>query len=136
MDAHAIQNLSALVEVTKGADDSTGKLFDEADCDGEAAALLAGASEKIEFAVRCLSALAARVCIAFSGTQTANRNRGKTGCMARRLTARQPRDGSSRCLCETAVWRNDRAARRRDCRQKHAAAARQLTHCETAERPR
>jgi hypothetical protein len=46
MDAHEIQNLSALVEVTKGADYSTGKLFDEAGCDGKAAALLAGASEK------------------------------------------------------------------------------------------
>jgi hypothetical protein len=46
MDEHEIQNLSALVEVTKGAFYSTGKLFNEADCDGEAAALLAGASEK------------------------------------------------------------------------------------------
>jgi hypothetical protein len=35
MDEHEIQNLSALVEVTKGADYSTGKLFDEADCDGK-----------------------------------------------------------------------------------------------------
>jgi hypothetical protein len=91
MDAHEIQNLSALVKVTKGADYSTGKLFDEADCDGEAAALLAGASEKIEyairFAVRCLSAFVARVCIACSDTQTANRTRGKHGEAAHGETA-------------------------------------------------
>jgi hypothetical protein len=67
MDAYEIQNPSALVEVTKGADYSTGKLFDEADCDGEAAALLAGASEKIEFAVRCLSARA--VCVLLARTR-------------------------------------------------------------------
>ncbi len=46
IDEDDIQNLSALVEVTEGADYSTGKLFDEADCDGEAAALPAGASER------------------------------------------------------------------------------------------
>ena len=49
--------------------------------------------------------------------QTANRTRGKIGCMARRLTARQPRDGSARRLGETAIRRNGFAARRRDRRQ-------------------
>jgi hypothetical protein len=47
MDTHEIQNLSALVKVTQGADYSNGKLFDEADCDGDAAALLAGERVRI-----------------------------------------------------------------------------------------
>jgi hypothetical protein len=69
MNAHEIQNLSALVEVTKGADYSNGKLLGEADCDGEAAALLAGASEKIEYAL--LSAVyprLPRVCVLLDWT--------------------------------------------------------------------
>ena len=90
MNAHEIQNLTAVVGATKRADDSIGKLFDEADCDGEAAAILAGASEKIEYVL--LSAvypLTALVCIACSGSETAKRTRGKTGCMAIRPAARR-----------------------------------------------
>ena len=115
MNAHEIQNLTALVGATKRADDSIGKLFDEADCDGEAAVILAGASENIEHVLlsavyprlprACvLLARARRLPSALGGRQAAWRYglpRGETA--TRRLTARQSRrDGRAAAARLTA----------------------------------
>ena len=98
-----------------------GKLFDEADCDGEAAAFQAGASENIQHAwlpavYPCLPracvllARTRRLPTALGGRQAAWRDgvrRGEVAARqlaarsARRLTARQPRCGS----WETAALR-------------------------------
>ncbi len=52
MDSYQAQNLPSLEEATAGPNESIGKSFDEADCDGEAAALQAGASVNIPYAYK------------------------------------------------------------------------------------
>ncbi len=111
MDAYEVQNLSCLTEATARPDDCIGKLFDEADGDGEAAALVAGAGRVTTFnahgcplPIRACRALVYRLLGLGDYRQHSGEDRlhGETACGA----ARVPRGG-----CSAAARRDGSTAR-------------------------